>query len=73
MFKKVFDVSSNEAFINFANEVKEMLGDADVVINNAGITHKPIPLNTLSKEQFEKIMNINFWGMVYGHKPFYHN
>jgi len=44
-------------------------GGVDIVINNAGVTVVDT-FEDISYEDFEWIMNINFWGSVYGSKAF---
>ena len=41
----------------------------DIVINNAGLTVTDT-IEDISYEDFEHVMNINFWGVVYGTKAF---
>lgn len=70
IFSKQVDVSSNQAVLAFAANVKQQLGAADVVINNAGVGQGKMSVEDTSLEDMEWIMNINFWGMVYGSKAF---
>lgn len=65
-----FDVSKNESFLRLAKEVESDFGGADVFINNAGVALGKMNVEETSIEQFEWLMNINFWGMVYGTKAF---
>lgn len=69
LLKKV-DVSNKEAVFNFAEQVKEAFGNADIVINNAGVALGKMTIAETSIEDFEWLMGINFWGMVYGTKAF---
>ncbi len=66
---KVLDVADKKAFYDYANEVAEEFGRVNLVINNAGVAVAATLENT-SYEDFEWLMNINFWGMVYGSKAF---
>lgn len=61
----LLDVSDKEAFENYAREVVDTFGTVNIVINNAGVIVRGSLQNT-SIEDFEWIMSINFWGMVYG-------
>ncbi len=66
---ETLDVSDREAVYALADRVKEHYGAAHIVINNAGVTFS----NTVedsSYEDFEWLMGINFWGVVYGTKAF---
>jgi NAD(P)-dependent dehydrogenase (short-subunit alcohol dehydrogenase family) len=62
------DVADRDAVYAFAQEV-ESLGGADIVVNNAGVA-QIARVDELSYEDFEWVMNIDFWGMVYGTKAF---
>lgn len=69
MFRQV-DVSSRNAILEFAADVKKELGDADLVVNNAGVGQGKMSIEDTSIQDMEWIMNINFWGMVYMSKAF---
>ncbi|MFO0696740.1 MAG: SDR family NAD(P)-dependent oxidoreductase [Polyangiales bacterium] len=63
------DVASREGVFAWAETVKSALGPANVIVNNAGVSlSETVELMTL--EDFEWLMNINFWGVVYGTKAF---
>lgn len=70
MIHTVFDVSNRKKMYDFAAQVKRELGLASIIINNAGIQGKSEPIWKIDNEAFEKIMNINFWGVVYGTQAF---
>lgn len=63
------DVSDADAILRYSNLVRESLGDADYVFNVAGLTRvgafKDTPLSS-----FDKIMDVNFWGVVRMTKAF---
>jgi short-subunit dehydrogenase len=65
----VLDVSDAAAIEPYAARVKESLGPADYVFNVAGISRigrfKDTPLSS-----FEKVMNVNYWGVVRMTKAF---
>jgi NAD(P)-dependent dehydrogenase (short-subunit alcohol dehydrogenase family) len=63
------DVSSREDVYAFADDVDAKFGGADIVINNAGVTQFS-KIEDLSYEDLEWVMNIDFWGVVYGTKAF---
>lgn len=65
----LLDVSSREAVYDFAQEIEARFGGADIVINNAGVA-QVASVAELTYEDFEWVMNIDFWGMVYGTKAF---
>jgi NAD(P)-dependent dehydrogenase (short-subunit alcohol dehydrogenase family) len=63
------DVSDRAAVEAHAEEVAESHGIPDVVINNAGIGQAGSFVET-SPEDFERVMNINFYGVVNGCRAF---
>jgi short-subunit dehydrogenase len=65
----VVDVSSKTRMQEFVREVVDAHGAVHVVINNAGVAvAKSFEDHTI--EDFEWLMGINFWGVVYGCKYF---
>lgn len=64
------DVSDREQMHSFADEVIAQHGRADLLINNAGITLTPTVFDDITEEQFEKIININMWGVYHGVRAF---
>ena len=67
---KSFDVSDREAVYAFADSVKERFGNAHVVINNAGIEGSVEPAYHTGEADFQRVMNVNFYGVLYGSKAF---
>lgn len=63
------DVSDKAAMGAYATAVKDQLGRVNVVVNNAGVTYSG-PVTELEYDDFEWIMSINFWGVVYGTQEF---
>lgn len=70
VFSAPFDVSKVENFEKFAQQVSKTFGRVDIVINNAGVALGKVTIEEVSYKDFEWVMNINFWGMVYGTKTF---
>lgn len=68
-FSKKLDVSKKAAFYKFAEQVDKHFGAVHGIINNAGVTVVEMAEDT-TYEDFEWLMNINFWGVVYGTKAF---
>lgn len=62
---KLFDVSSKENWLEFAEYLKENNIQPDVLINNAGILPKFNKTQNYSIEEIERVMNINFYSAVY--------
>lgn len=58
------DVSSETDCYNFINQVINVFGTIDILINNAGISMCAL-FNETELETLKKVMNINFWGSVY--------
>lgn len=63
------DVADREAFEAFRDQVLADHGRADAIVNNAGVSVTESVLD-LTYEDFEWIVGINFWGVVYGTKSF---
>ncbi len=63
------DVADRPAMHAWADEVAKAFGAVHVVINNAGVAVGST-IEDLSYEDFEWLMNINFWGVVHGTKAF---
>lgn len=63
------DVSNASAVESFAAQVKQDFGRAAVLINNAGVALYG-NFSELTLEEFEWLIRINFWGVVYGCKFF---
>ncbi len=64
------DVGNRDAVFNFSKNVKKALGNAHVIINNAGVGGAGMPTWCVSPEQYERTMQINFFGVVYGTQAF---
>jgi short-subunit dehydrogenase len=65
----VVDVSKIEQVSRFVEEVIERHGKVNMIINNAGVALSDT-LADGTLEDFEWLMGINFWGVVYGTKTF---
>jgi NAD(P)-dependent dehydrogenase (short-subunit alcohol dehydrogenase family) len=63
------DVSNRNAVHSWADAVAKDFGRVNLVFNNAGVALAST-LEGVSYEDFEWIMGINFWGVVYGTKAF---
>jgi short-subunit dehydrogenase len=66
---RALDVSKREAVYEWADAVAREHGRVNVIINNAGVA-LGATVATVSYADFEWLMNINFWGVVYGTKAF---
>ena len=63
------DVSDRAVVFAHADEVATKFGAVNLVVNNAGVALEGTVLET-SIEDYEWIVGINFWGVVYGTKAF---
>ena len=63
------DVADRDAVYAWADRVVEDHGKANLIFNNAGVA-VAATIEAMSYEDFEWLMNINFWGVVYGTKAF---
>jgi NAD(P)-dependent dehydrogenase (short-subunit alcohol dehydrogenase family) len=60
------DVASEDRMRAFVDEVLAEHGVVDVVVNNAGIAPPPVRAVDTDLDAFRRVMDVNFWGMVYG-------
>jgi short-subunit dehydrogenase len=65
----IVDVSKRDQVENFAREAAEAHGGVDIIVNNAGVSLGDF-LETVPLEDFEWLMGIDFWGVVYGTMAF---
>jgi len=63
------DVAKREAVYEWADAVVRDHGKVNVILNNAGVA-VGATVESVSYEDFEWLMGINFWGVVYGTKAF---
>lgn len=65
----VLDVSDNKAVEAWADSVMSDYGKVNFIFNNAGVAlYSTVEGSSIS--ELEWVMNINFWGVVYGTKAF---
>lgn len=63
------DVTDRAAVLRYADEVVAEYGSVNIVINNAGIAFTG-DIADMSFEQIERVMDVDFWGVVNGTKAF---
>ncbi|MBV1883931.1 MAG: SDR family oxidoreductase [Pseudomonadales bacterium] len=63
------DVTDRSAVEAWAAKTAEELGGINIIVNNAGVGLSAT-VEDMSYEDFEWLMDINFWGVVYGTKAF---
>ncbi len=69
-FYQSFDVADKTAFYQFADNVIQHYNRVDVVVNNAGVAISKLSAVETSIEDYEWILGINLWGMMYGSLAF---
>ncbi|HEX6240952.1 MAG TPA: SDR family NAD(P)-dependent oxidoreductase [Polyangiales bacterium] len=63
------DVAQRDAVYAWADQVVGEHGKVNVILNNAGVA-VGATVESVTYEDFEWLMGINFWGVVYGTKAF---
>ena len=53
------DVSNSSDMKNLSEYVLKKYKKIDIMVNNAGITHLPMPLEDVSEEEFDKVFAVN--------------
>jgi NAD(P)-dependent dehydrogenase (short-subunit alcohol dehydrogenase family) len=65
----IVDVSKRDRMQSFVSEVLEAHGSVNILVNNAGVSVSAT-FEEQSLEDFEWLIGINFWGVIYGCKLF---
>ena len=55
----VADVSKASNFNSLLKYAYKKYNSVDIFVNNAGITHKPKPMETVTELEFDKVFNVN--------------
>jgi NADP-dependent 3-hydroxy acid dehydrogenase YdfG len=63
------DVRDRQAMHDYATSVRQELGQVNVIVNNAGVALHG-DFEEVSYEDFEWVMDVDFWGVVQGTKEF---
>ena len=66
----VADVSKSSNFKSLLNFAYKKHGNIDIVVNNAGITHKPKFMELVNEKEFDKVFNVNAKSVYYCGKFF---
>ena len=53
------DVADGTSVENLQALASEAFGRIDIIINNAGVTHLPTPLDEVSEEDFDRVFTVN--------------
>ncbi len=67
---QAFDVGDLSAFREFTQFSLDAFGKVDGIINNAGIALEQRTIEQTSFEDFERLFQVNLWGVIYGSKLF---
>jgi short-subunit dehydrogenase len=65
----VVDVADEQGVRSFADDIKKSHGRTTLLVNNAGVSLHG-DFEEISLDDFRWLMNINFWGTLYGVKYF---
>ena len=55
----VADVSKASNFNSLLKYAYKKFNSVDIFVNNAGITHKPKPMENVTEKEFDKVFNVN--------------
>ncbi len=61
------DVASKSQVFDTVADAEQKIGDIDAIFNNAGVSLTD-NIDTMTYDDFEWLMDINFWGVVHGTK-----
>ena len=53
------DVSDGASVNDMARAALDAWGHVDIVVNNAGVTHLPTPLDEISEDDFDRVASVN--------------
>lgn len=70
VFTRAFDVGDKRAMYQFAADVYTALGPVHAMVNNAGVEGSTLPAYSTSAEEFERVMQVNYFGVLYGSLAF---
>lgn len=70
VYCEAFDVSARDAVYHFAEQVRAHLGNAEVLINNAGVAGAGLPAWDIPEQALARTLDINFWGVVHCTRAF---
>ena len=65
------DIGNKTEINDFLDKVLAEFGHVDLLINNAGIATGSKTFNEITPEDFERITNINYWGVIHTTQAFY--
>jgi NAD(P)-dependent dehydrogenase (short-subunit alcohol dehydrogenase family) len=68
--RHIVDVTDRARMTIFADEVVTLHHHVDILINNAGVSLTPSYFVDIPFDQFERVIDINMWGVYYGIRAF---
>ena len=66
----VADVSSDKDFNSLLKYASRKFNSVDIFVNNAGITHKPKAMETVTEKEFDNVFNVNAKSVYFSGKYF---
>lgn len=67
---QILDVADRQAIFDYAQALTTQFDEINILINNAGVALNTGTLEQTSLDEFEWLMKINFYGVLYGTKAF---
>lgn len=53
------NVADSESVKRFASDTISAFGKIDIIVNNAGVTHMPTPLEDVTEAEFDRVLAVN--------------
>jgi len=53
------DLAQDKSVAQMARAAHELWGHVDIIVNNAGVTHQPKPLEEVDEDEFDRVLGIN--------------
>lgn len=53
------DVANTDSVNAMVAQATEAWGHVDIMVNNAGVSHLPMPLEDVSEDEFDRVLNVN--------------
>jgi 3-oxoacyl-[acyl-carrier protein] reductase len=64
------DVSNSKSMAELATFAFNEFGNIDIIVNNAGVTHLPAPMEDISEDEFDRVLNVNIRSIYLAAKYF---
>jgi len=64
------DVSNSKSMAELATFAFNEFGNIDIIVNNAGVTHLPTPMEDISEDEFDRVLNVNIRSIYLAAKYF---